>query len=56
MRRIAKLAGAFFSGLLEFVVIGLIADGPTRWDRVATIVVVIGVAGLIAYMWITRGL
>lgn len=56
MRRLASYLWAFFAGLLEFLVVGVLADGQTRWDRAATIVVVLGLAGLIAYLWITRGI
>jgi hypothetical protein len=53
---VGKFVKAVLGGVAEFIVVGILAEGPTRWDRVLTIVTVVGCIGLITYLWITRGL
>jgi hypothetical protein len=56
MSRAARFLRSFFGGLAKLIVLGIMADGPNRLDRILGIPVAIGLAGLIAYLWITRAL
>jgi len=54
--RIAKFLKAVIGGIADYIFWGVMLGANTPYERRLGIAVMIGLAGLIAYLWITRGL